>query len=79
MLVLNGQGNSHPKSAIIKFQIIFCICTVTSIFLPKHFLLPYLTMPDSLVSCDRPGFHSCGGDLRTLLLYKFLVLSGAML
>ena len=76
MLVLNAQGNSHPKSAIIKFQIIFCICTITSTF-KKHSGLPYLTMPGSLVSCDRPGFHSCRGDSRTLLLCTFLVLSGA--
>lgn len=78
MQVLNAQGNSHSQSAIVKFQIIFCICSITSIF-KKHAGLPYLIMPDSLVSCDRPGFHSCGGDLRTLLLCTFLVLSGAML
>lgn len=80
MLVLKGQGNSHPQGS--GNQVSNNILHLYHNFsFPKTCLhvLPYLTMSDSVVSCDRSGFDSCRGDLRILLLYKFLVLSGAML
>lgn len=80
MLVLDGQGNSHSQSSSnhVSNNILHLYHNFSISKTCLH-VLPYLTMSDPLVSCDRSGFHSCRGDLRILLLYKFLVLSGAML